>query len=182
MSLSKQNSHFNFVRKFHRTFGHPCNNCQNDYKNIHELIPFRISLIKEELKECERVLENLVFGPNISNEILVEKEDALCDTLYVIYGTGHCLGIDLNAVLTESNLSIINSEELDIKNIHNIISGQPELLYDNLEDINDLLELFISASNQNNFNNMKKYLALLIYTVYNYGYIFTFHSSPLKFI
>jgi predicted HAD superfamily Cof-like phosphohydrolase len=171
-------SHFQCVGKFHDTFGHPQRT--EPYINVNEmepkLVPFRISLIKEELEEFDNALENFVFHGRSDGD-LVEMADALCDTLYVAYGTGHCLGINLDSVLAELKLSIINSVNLDTKVIHNIVEENPEMLYDNLEDVTSVFELFISAYEENNFNNMKQYLANLIHDVYNYGYKLGFNMD-----
>lgn len=178
MATTSRISHFQCVGKFHDTFGHPQRT--EPYINVinvdPKLVPFRISLIKEELGEFEEALENFFFRKS-SDEVLVEMADALCDTLYVAYGTGHCLGINLDSVLAELKLSIINSVNLDTKVIYKIIEENPEMLYDNLEDVTTVFELFISAYEENNFNDMKEYLANLIHAVYNYGYKLGFNMD-----
>ena len=63
------------------------------------LAEFRYSLIEEEVGELFEAIEE-------SN--MVEIADALTDILYVVYGTGHALGIDLEACFDEvhrSNMS-----------------------------------------------------------------------------
>lgn len=178
MAMTNRIPHSECVGEFHNTYGHPKRT--EPYINVNKvepkLVPFRISLIKEELGEFKNALENFFFQGR-TDEDLVEMADALCDTLYVAYGTGHCLGINLDSVLAELKLSIINSVNLDTKVIHNIIKENPEMLYDNLEDVNSWFTLFISAYEENNFNNMKKYLANLIHSVYNYGYKLGFNMD-----
>lgn len=63
------------------------------------LAEFRYSLINEEVGELFEAIEN---------SDMVEIADALTDILYVVYGTGHALGIDLDACFDEvhrSNMS-----------------------------------------------------------------------------
>ena len=59
----------------------------------------RVNLIKEELDELEKALQD---------DDIVEVADALTDLLYVIYGAGHSFGIDLDSCFAEvhsSNMS-----------------------------------------------------------------------------
>lgn len=62
-------------------------------------IELRYHLIREELNELH---------DGLADQNLVEIADALTDLLYVIYGTGHAFGIDLDACFSEvhsSNMS-----------------------------------------------------------------------------
>ena len=64
-----------------------------------ETIYLRLALIEEEWHELLEAQED---------RSLVEVADALTDLLYVIYGTGHAYGIDLDACFEEvhnSNMS-----------------------------------------------------------------------------
>ena len=63
----------------------------------------RYDLIKEELEELRVAMEN---------KDLLEVADALTDILYVTYGAGHALGIDLDKCFNEvqsSNMSKLDS-------------------------------------------------------------------------
>ena len=69
----------------------------------------RIDLIEEELDE-------LHLG--IDNQDIVEVADALTDLLYVVYGAGHALGIDLDECFQEvhqSNMSKLGEDGRPIK-------------------------------------------------------------------
>ena len=64
-----------------------------------ETVALRLALIEEEWHELLEAQED---------RNLVEVADALIDLLYVIYGTGHAYGIDLDACFEEvhnSNMS-----------------------------------------------------------------------------
>ena len=82
------------VGQFHRTFKHPINDrprgdlvATETRSTNQSLLNFRVKLIQEELDELKLALANCDFEETI---------DALCDILYVTYGFGHVLGVDLN--------------------------------------------------------------------------------------
>ena len=70
----------------------------------------RISLINEELNELKEAMEN---------KDLLEVADALTDILYVTYGAGHALGINLDKCFEEvqnSNMSKLDDNGNPIYN------------------------------------------------------------------
>ena len=70
----------------------------------------RIDLIKEELEELTVAMKN---------RDLLEVADALTDILYVTYGAGHALGIDLDKCFDEvqnSNMSKLGANGKPIYN------------------------------------------------------------------
>jgi predicted HAD superfamily Cof-like phosphohydrolase len=87
-SLTASLTHFQQVGEFHLTFGHPLRTSfyYDALTTDRKLADFRLSLMREELKEFEEA-----YAKNDR----VEMADALCDLLYVTYGAGHALGIDL---------------------------------------------------------------------------------------
>ena len=86
---TKTLTHFECVGEFHDTFGHPLRTeiYRKCFDDEPKLVPFRLSLIDEELNE---------FKEAYKQNDLVEMADALCDMIYVINGMGHCLGINLD--------------------------------------------------------------------------------------
>lgn len=56
----------------------------------------RIKLIQEELQELQEA---------IRDENIVEVADALSDLLYVVYGAGHCFGLNLDETFAEVHRS-----------------------------------------------------------------------------
>ena len=90
-------TNFQKVKNFMETFGQEVKSrpsFSSDKINI-----LRYNLIKEELDEFKRALDN--------NDLL-EVADALTDILYVTYGAGHAFGINLDACFEEvqnSNMS-----------------------------------------------------------------------------
>lgn len=81
-------SNFQKVCEFHRAFGHPYHE-QFSPETVQDFntSKLRIKLIKEEFNEyaCAYFVTNRL-----------ECLDALADSLYVIYGTGACFGINLD--------------------------------------------------------------------------------------
>ena len=98
-------TNFEKVREFHETFGMKVNhepNPENPLRGEHEL---RAKLILEESGE---VLEAITLSNNI-NEITKE----LVDLLYVVYGTGVTMGVDLDKafeLVHESNMSKLDDD------------------------------------------------------------------------
>lgn len=82
-------SNFELVKEFHRVFEHPIR--ENEYKESFikdpKLLQLRLGLITEEVDELKESIQNQDF---------TGIKDALSDILYVVYGAGHALGIDLN--------------------------------------------------------------------------------------
>ena len=90
-------SNFNKVGTFMKTFGQEVKTKPSFSSD--KINKLRIDLIKEELDELKEAMDN--------NDLL-EVADALTDILYVTYGAGHALGIDLDKCFDEfqnSNMS-----------------------------------------------------------------------------
>ena len=90
-------SNFSKVRIFMKTFGQEVKDKPSF--NTDKINKLRIDLIKEELEELTEAMKD---------KDLLEVADALTDILYVTYGAGHALGIDLDKCFDEvqnSNMS-----------------------------------------------------------------------------
>ena len=96
-------SNFNKVKIFMETFGQEVK--IKPSFSTDKINKFRYDLIKEELEELKIAMENKDF---------LEVADALTDILYVTYGAGHALGIDLDKCFEEVQNS--NMSKLDIDN------------------------------------------------------------------
>ena len=81
-------TNFEKVGLFMKTFGQEVKNVPGFSTEKINLL--RISLIKEELEELEKA---------INENNIVEVADALTDILYVAYGAGHAFGINLDKCL-----------------------------------------------------------------------------------
>lgn len=82
------------VKEFHTVFCHPIKEVEDTtiVRTNPNLVKFRISLLAEEIKEFEDALEAKDY---------VEAVDALADTLYVLYGMCHTLGINFDKEITQ---------------------------------------------------------------------------------
>ena len=101
-------SNFNKVGIFMKTFGQEVKNKPSF--STDKINKLRIDLIKEELDELKEAMNN--------NDLL-EVADALTDILYVTYGAGHALGIDLDKCFDEvqnSNMSKLDENGVPIYN------------------------------------------------------------------
>ena len=101
-------SNFNKVGTFMKTFGQEVKN-KPSFSND-KINKLRIDLIKEELEELIEAM---------NNKDLLEVADALTDILYVTYGAGHALGINLDKCFDEvqnSNMSKLDDNGKPIYN------------------------------------------------------------------
>ncbi len=90
-------SNFELVGDFMEAVGQDVH--MTPLKPDRDIVDLRLDLIQEELEELE---------VGVGNDDIVEIADALTDLLYVIYGTGHAFGIDLDECFLEvhrSNMS-----------------------------------------------------------------------------
>ena len=105
-------TNFEKVVDFNRQFGvkifdKPQVNIFDEDKKLVEL---RMNLIREEVQELEEAVKNKDY---------VETVDALADILYVVYGMGSSIGIDLDKAFNlvhESNMSKLCKTEDEAKN------------------------------------------------------------------
>jgi predicted HAD superfamily Cof-like phosphohydrolase len=148
-------SHFQLVGEFHDTFGHPQKTepYVECFTREPKLIPFRISLMREELAE-------FTYALKIND--MIEMADALCDLIYVTYGAGHCLGLDL-----DQRLNAMNHDTMTFRDRTPGSPGHQEpgpvnlsFIHDNRAMIDDELKIienyiteFCSAAANTNTNN-----------------------------
>ena len=101
-------SNFRKVGIFMKTFGQEVKNKPSfSTEKINKL---RIDLIKEELDELTEAM---------NNKDLLEVADALTDILYVTYGAGHALGINLDECFEEVQNSNMSKLDKNGKPIYN---------------------------------------------------------------
>ena len=101
-------SNFNKVKTFMETFGQEVKT-QPSF-STDKINKLRYDLIKEELEELKLALEN---------KDLLEVADALTDILYVTYGAGHALGVDLDKCFEEVQASNMSKLDEDGRPIYN---------------------------------------------------------------
>ena len=101
-------SNFNKVKTFMKTFGQEVK--IKPSFSTEKINSLRYDLIKEELEELKEAMEN---------KNLLEVADALTDILYVTYGAGHALGIDLDKCFDEVQKSNMSKLDINGKPIYN---------------------------------------------------------------
>lgn len=101
LETSKEKTNFEKVVDFNTQFGLP--HYDSVYPSVFtdkpKLVDLRMNLIREEVKELEDAVKNHDY---------TETVDALADILYVVYGMGSSIGIDLDEafdIVHKSNMS-----------------------------------------------------------------------------
>ena len=101
-------TNFEKVKQFMQTFGQEVKTKASFSDEITNQL--RLDLISEELEELKNAMES---------KDLLEVADALTDILYVTYGAGHALGIDLDKCFDEVQNSNMSKLGADGKPIYN---------------------------------------------------------------
>ena len=117
-------SNFSKVGTFMKTFGQEVKTKPSF--STDKINKLRIDLIKEELEELKEAF---------NNKDLLEVADALTDILYVTYGAGHALGIDLDKCFEEvqnSNMSKLGENGKPIYNDAGKVMKGPNYFKPNL--------------------------------------------------
>ena len=117
-------SNFNKVKTFMETFGQEVKTKPSF--STDKINSLRYDLIKEELEELKVAMES---------KDLLEVADALTDILYVTYGAGHALGIDLDKCFEEvqnSNMSKLGEDGKPIYNESGKVMKGPKYFKPNL--------------------------------------------------
>ena len=117
-------TNFESVKKFMQTFGQEVRG-NASFPND-KIINLRLSLIKEEFQELEEA---------VKRKDIKEVADALTDILYVTYGAGHALGINLDKCFEEvqnSNMSKLGNDGKPIYNENGKVMKGPNYFKPNL--------------------------------------------------
>ena len=101
-------TNFDKVGTFMKTFGQEVKTKPSF--STDKINKLRIDLIKEELNELTEAM---------NNKDLLEVADALTDILYVTYGAGHALGINLDKCFQEVQNSNMSKLDENGKPIYN---------------------------------------------------------------
>jgi len=111
-------TNFDKVGTFMKTFGQEVKTKPSF--STDKINKLRLDLIKEELSELTEAM---------NNKDLLEVADALTDILYVTYGAGHALGINLDKCFQEvqnSNMSKLDENGKPIYNEHGKVMKGPK--------------------------------------------------------
>lgn len=102
--MNKSETNFSRVVEFHEKFNCLIGDFSNPTLLPEHLTKLRLDLIDEERTELQEALDN---------RDLVEVADALTDMLYVIYGFGASLGINLDNCFKEVHASNMSKLQAD---------------------------------------------------------------------
>lgn len=95
------------------------------FDNDPRQVEFCLSLIREEMKELEQAVQDKDY---------VETVDALADILYVVYGMGARIGIDMDKafkIVHENNMSkLCKTEQEAIESVNYYLKNKETLGYD----------------------------------------------------
>jgi predicted HAD superfamily Cof-like phosphohydrolase len=175
-------THFDLVGEFHDTFGHPQRKelYEDCFESDSKLIPFRISLMYEELKE---------FKDAYVKQDLIEMADALADLSYVTNGSGHTLGINLIKLAEKMMIDISTPKTLK-KVDANIFETNPDFIDEGIRTIEAILDklikrtfirMFCSSSEKSeeklSVEKIGEYLVLILAATYNLAHSLGFNMD-----
>ena len=162
-------THYELVGEFHATFDHPqkdklYNEC---FTSEPKLVPFRISLMKEELQEFKDAYEKKDY---------VEMADALCDLSYVANGAGQVLGINMDLLMEKMGIDISTPDNLSKVDTE---KDQSTIIDLGLTLITKTLDDFCTSADSKNLDQMSSYLANIIKEVYDLGHRLNFDMDKM---
>ena len=165
-----EKTHFNLVGEFHFTFDHPLRTTPyyECFDNDKKLLYFRLSLIKEEMKEFTVALEK--------ND-MIEMADALCDLSYVTYGAGHCLGIDIDRLLVDMKINLTTPE--NILSVNKLSSKTKNKIKKYLNLIDKCINSFSNSIDTHDMGEIAEYLAYILKHAYALGHMLNFNMDKM---
>lgn len=164
-------SHFQQVGEFHDTFGHPQRKepFLDCFEQEPKLAKFRISLMREELKE---------FNDAFAKNDLVEMADALCDLSYVTNGAGQCLGIDLDILASEMDVDINTPANLGSVDMNACVSQKDDIV-NGVKLIEEALNNFCSYVETQDMGEMAESLVRILQHTYALGHKLNFKMDQM---
>jgi predicted HAD superfamily Cof-like phosphohydrolase len=170
LSTTHTMSHFQLVGEFHDTFRHPRRKelYRNCFESEPNLVPFRISLMREELTE---------FKTAFLKDDLVEMADALCDLSYVTNGAGQCLGIDLDRLRNEMHLDIESEGTYHVD--LDILKKDPSIVDNGLKELERTLNDFCVYADNQDLGVMAEALARILKKTYDLGHALGFNMDAM---
>jgi predicted HAD superfamily Cof-like phosphohydrolase len=194
-------THFQLVGEFHDTFEHPQRKelYTDCFTSEPKLVPFRISLMREELNEFLEALTNNdddllsltgldrisllkmklnVYLNTLTMDHLANMADALCDLSYVANGAGQCLGIDIDESMKKLGVDITTNNIKDQIDLDTIKHKRDIIIY-GVELLELTLSSFCLAVDAKNLSIMEYYLVMLIKHTYDFGHKLGFHMDNM---
>lgn len=166
-----QKTHFQLVGEFHDAFDYPQRKTcyMNCFDEKPDLVKKRIKFMSEELDEFK--LAYAEFKP-------VSMADALCDLAYFAHGTGQCMGIDIDLLLSMRGTRI-NSDGIDEPSDLNLIEKRKSIIDCGITVIEDKLNKISSAEQSKDINKLTMCLDSIIGETYYFGHRLGFNMDKM---
>lgn len=165
-------SHFELVGEFHRVFDYPVR--KTPYLEVFDkdqkLLSSRVAFLREERDE---------FLQHFETKNIVELADALCDLLYFAYGTGQCLGIDIDRLIKKNSIVTVRLDfsQNAVPEWKGLILGK--LIMEKLDEISAYIDVFEKACVAKSFSIMEESLLIIIQKTFELGYCMNFDMDPM---
>jgi predicted HAD superfamily Cof-like phosphohydrolase len=167
---SAKMSHFELVGEFHRVFDYPVRT--ETYIGVFDkdpkLLKSRVAFLREERDE-------FLQHYNSEPKNIPELADALCDLLYFAFGTGQCIGIDLDAEMQFLSIEMVRDLQIT-QNLHIVSDAE---IMNRLSTITCYVDAFERACNSRDFGTMTMCLVSVIDKTYDLGYYMGFDMDPM---
>lgn len=169
-------SHFELVGEFHRVFDYPVR--KTPYLDVFDkdqkLLSSRVAFLREERDE---------FLEHFETKNIPELADALCDLLYFAYGTGQCLGIDIDRLLEENNITTVrldfSPDDKVLDENKKDFSINCDAIIKKLDTVSSFIDMFEKSCSERNFTGMEENLLDIIQKTYDLGYFMYFDMDPM---
>jgi predicted HAD superfamily Cof-like phosphohydrolase len=174
--MSTTNTHFELVGEFHTVFDYPVRT--ERYEEVFDqdpkLLQSRLAFIREERDEFLEALEN---------SDLVEMADALCDLNYFAFGSGQCLGINLDDELRKAGYADIATTsttdgfmaDVDPK----VVETDRAKITARLDEITEHIDQFAQAITDRVFEGLATHLTTTIISTFKLGYYLNFDMDRM---
>jgi predicted HAD superfamily Cof-like phosphohydrolase len=167
-------THYQLVGEFHDIFDYPVRT--SPYSDVFDkepkLLKSRLAFMREERDE---------FDEAFQNNDMVEMADALCDLNYFAYGSGQCLGIDLDAEMVEDGCGNIAHTPEDLSTA--VDPNMPSLLGNEikvrLDVISTHIDEFETACGERRMIDMARSLINVVRSTYELGYYLHFDMDRM---
>lgn len=159
---------FEKVCEFNKCFDFPTHDDMSDQK----CLKLRHDLIKEEIDELKEA---------ISNNDIIEEQDACSDILYVAYGMAYTYKWNSDQLMEKYFIKSTLSNSSNEKNLENTLYKRLNFVkYTRgyiIESLEETFDKLVYFSKENNIENTKLHLHELIYLVYNFEYVNNYDSD-----
>jgi len=165
--MTQAMTHFGLVGEFHTVFDYPVRT--EPYLDVFDEDP---KLLKSrDAFMCE---ERDEFQEAHDAEDLVEMADALCDLDYFAYGSGQCLGIDLDAELRQAGFPDITRTPAISTDVKKDSLNQKDQIVARLAIVSGHITAFETAIAERDFDGLRTSLTNIVIATNQLGFFLNF--------